>query len=151
MRGFFDEGELVGVLTTQPLDRPLDYVAPEGGCALGAFVEVPLGPRQVPGVVWGPGEGTFERSKIRPVIRVLDAAPMREEMQGFVTRAAEYTLTPLPQMLRLIHALLLASAEHLRKIYGCCHAGNHGATTCSDDYMASNEAGPPTAQIGRRR
>ncbi len=57
---FFDEGDLVGVLTTQPLDRMLDYKAPEGGCHLGAFVEVPLGPRKVLGVVWGPGRGDFD-------------------------------------------------------------------------------------------
>ncbi|MGI1662969.1 primosomal protein N' [Palleronia sp. KMU-117] len=100
-RDFFDEGELVGVLTTQPLDRPLDYRAPEGGCATGAFVEVPLGPRRVLGVVWGPGEGKFDPAKIRPVTRVLDAAPMLPEMRDFLTRAADYTLTPLPAMLRL--------------------------------------------------
>mgnify|MGYP003322311955 FL=1 len=70
---FFHEGELVGVLTTQPLDRLLDYKAPEGGCWLGAFVEVPLGPRRVLGVVWGPGQGNFDPSKIRPVNRVLEA------------------------------------------------------------------------------
>ncbi len=99
--GFFDEGELVGVLTTQPLDRLLDYKAPEGGCMAGAFVEVPLGPRKVQGVVWGPGRGDFDRSKIRSVIRVLDAVPMREEMQQFLTRVADYTLTPMPAMLRL--------------------------------------------------
>ena len=28
----YDAGELVGVLTTQPLGRVLDYRAPEGGC-----------------------------------------------------------------------------------------------------------------------
>jgi hypothetical protein len=33
--------------------------------------------------------------------RVLDAAPMREEMREFLIRAADYTLTPLPAMLRL--------------------------------------------------
>ena len=49
----YDEGELVGVLTTQPLGRVLDYRAPEGGCGDGDFVEVPLGPRRVLGVVWG--------------------------------------------------------------------------------------------------
>jgi primosomal protein N' (replication factor Y) (superfamily II helicase) len=41
------------VLTTEPLGKTLDYLAPAGGCALGAFVEVPLGPRRVLGVVWG--------------------------------------------------------------------------------------------------
>ena len=47
----FAENQLVSVLTTQPIDRLLDYKAPEGGCFLGAFVEVPLGPRRVIGVV----------------------------------------------------------------------------------------------------
>ena len=41
----FAPGDLVAVLTTQPLGRTLDYRAPEGGCAPGHFVEVPLGPR----------------------------------------------------------------------------------------------------------
>ncbi len=100
-QSFFDEDDLVGVLTTQPLDRLLDYKAPEGGCHLSAFVEVPLGPRKVLGVVWGPGKGDFDYSKVRSVIRVLDAVPMRAEMQEFLARAAEYTLTPMPAMLRL--------------------------------------------------
>mgnify|MGYP001827702776 CR=1 FL=1 len=98
---FFDEGMLVGVLTAQPLDRLLDYKAPEGGCQRGAFVEVPLGPRKVLGVVWGPGKGDYDLAKIRSVIRVLDAVPMREEMREFLRRAADYTLTPMPAMLRL--------------------------------------------------
>ena len=47
----YSEGDLVGVLTTEPLGRVLDYRAPEGGCGSGDFVEVPLGPRKVIGVV----------------------------------------------------------------------------------------------------
>ncbi|MDE3079272.1 MAG: primosomal protein N' [Paracoccaceae bacterium] len=99
--GWFTEGERVAVLTAQPLDRLLDYRAPEGGCAAGAFVEVPLGPRRVMGVVWGPGQGGFDAAKLRSVARVLDAPPMREEMRLFLMRAADYTLTPLSMMLRL--------------------------------------------------
>jgi hypothetical protein len=91
---FFEEGVPAGVLTTQPLGRTLDYLAPAGGCALGAFVEVPLGPRRVLGVVWGAADGTFPREKLRSMARVLDAAPMREEMREFLMRAADYTLTP---------------------------------------------------------
>jgi primosomal protein N' (replication factor Y) len=98
---FFHQGDLVAVLTTQPLGRALDYKAPEGGCHLGAFVEVPLGPRKVLGVVWGAGQGDYELSKIRSVIRVMDAAPMREELRLFLSKAAAYTLTPMPAMLRL--------------------------------------------------
>jgi len=116
--GFFDEGALIAVQTTQPLDRPLDYKAPEGGVFTGAFVEVPLGPRKVLGVVWGPGKGDFDRSKIRSVIRVLDAAPMRHEMQEFLTRAADYTLTPMPAMLRLAtRSPGLGDPPSMRSIY----------------------------------
>ncbi len=115
---YFDEGALVGVLTTQPLDRVLDYKAPEGGCWLGAFVEVPLGPRKVIGVVWGPGRGDWDINKVRSVMRVLDTAPMRSEMRSFLERAAAYTLTPMPAMLRLAtRAPGLGDPPSMRKIY----------------------------------
>lgn len=115
---FFEQGALVGVLTTQPLDRVLDYKAPEGGCWRGAFVEVPLGPRKVLGVVWGPGRGDWDLAKVRSVIRVLDAAPMREEMRQFLIRAAEYTLTAMPAMLRLAtRAPGLGDPPSMQKIY----------------------------------
>ncbi|MDX2483023.1 MAG: primosomal protein N', partial [Pseudodonghicola sp.] len=116
--GMFDEGDLVAVRSTQPLDRTLDYRAPQGGCVLGDFVEVPLGPRKVPGVIWGPGLGDFDRSKIRSVIRVLDVAPMREEMRAFLSKAADYTLTPMPALLRLaMRAPGLGDPPSMRKIY----------------------------------
>ncbi len=116
--GYFPQGTLIGVLTTQPLDRVLDYRAPEGGCFAGAFVEVPLGPRKVMGVVWGPGQGDFDASKVRSVIRVLDAPPMREELRDFLRRAADYTLTPLSAMLRLAtRARGLGDAPSMRRVY----------------------------------
>jgi len=115
---FFDQGALVAVMTTQPLDRTLDYKAPEGGCFLGAFVEVPLGPRKVLGVVWGAGKGDFDLAKIRSVVRVLDVAPMREEMRLFLDKAAAYTLTPMPAMLRLAtRAPGLGDPLSMRKVY----------------------------------
>ncbi|MFW8637035.1 primosomal protein N' [Cribrihabitans pelagius] len=114
---FFQEGERVGVLTTQPLDRLLDYRAPAGGCFIGAYVEVPLGPRKVLGVVWGPGAGDFDAAKLRSVNRVLDVAPMRAEMRQFLGKAADYTLTPMPAMLRLAtRAPGLSDPPSMRKI-----------------------------------
>lgn len=120
-RSYFDEGDRLGVLITQAMgDRSgvLDYLAPEGGCHLGAFVEVPLGPRRMLGVVWGEGEGSFDRAKLRQVQRVLDSAPMRAGMRDFLTRAGAYTLTPLPAMLRLAtRAPGLGDTPGMRKIY----------------------------------
>jgi len=115
---FFHEGDLVGVLTAQPIDRMLDYKAPEGGCHLGAFVEVPLGPRKVLGVVWGPGKGDWDYAKTRSVIRALDVAPMADEMRQFLQKAGDYTLTPMSAMLRLAtRAPGLGNAPSMRKVY----------------------------------
>ncbi|MBA3909798.1 MAG: primosomal protein N' [Rhodobacter sp.] len=114
----YQSGDLVGVLTTEPLGRVLDYRAPEGGCGDGDFVEVPLGPRRVPGVVWGPGEGRFDPLRIRPVGRVLDARPMRAELRSFLARAADYTLTPLSAMLRLATRTPgLGDPPSMRRVY----------------------------------
>ena len=114
----YQAGDLVGVLTTEPLGRVLDYRAPEGGCGDGDFVEVPLGPRRVLGVVWGRGRGDWDPAKVRAVGRVLDAPPMRAELRAFLGRAADYTLTPLPQMLRLAtRAPGLMEGAALRRVY----------------------------------
>ena len=115
---FFPEGARVAVLTAEPIGRPLDYRAPEGGCAEGAFVVVPLGPRLVMGVVWGPGEGGFDLARLRAVNRVLDVAPMRAELRSFLLRAADYTLTPPPAMLRLAtRSPGLGEAPGPRRVY----------------------------------
>ncbi|MBT2129612.1 primosomal protein N' [Aliiroseovarius lamellibrachiae] len=97
----FGAGERVAVMTTQPLDRILTYKAPEGGCVQGDYVEAPLGPRKVLGVIWGPGETGFDAAKLRAVNKVLDVAPMRGEMADFLTRVGDYTITPMNHMLRL--------------------------------------------------
>lgn len=119
---YFDEGALVAVLTTQPLGRALDYKAPEGGVMRGAFVEVPLGPRKVIGVVWGAGAGGFDLKKARSIARVLDVAPMREEMRAFLEKCGAYTLTSLPQMLRLAtRAPGLSNPPSMQKVYRMGH------------------------------
>jgi len=118
----YSQGQTVGVLTTEPLGRSglgvLDYRAPEGGCGDGDLVEVPLGPRRVLGVVWGPGTGTFDPAKLRSIASVLDMRPLRAELRSFLTRAADYTLTPLPAMLRLAtRAPGLMAAPATRRVY----------------------------------
>ncbi|HMO07163.1 MAG TPA: primosomal protein N' [Paracoccaceae bacterium] len=116
----WEAGETVGVLTTEPvggLGGVLDYRAPEGGCGTGDFVEVPLGPRRVLGVVWGPAEGRIDPARLRPIGRVLDVPPMRAELREFLSRAGAYTLTPMHAMLRLATRVPgLADPPALRRV-----------------------------------
>ena len=97
---FYPHGARIAVLT-QEVVGILDYLAPEGGVRLGQLVVVPLGPRRVMGAVWGEGAGNFDAAKLRPVARLVDAPPLAPEMIEFLTRMGEYTLTPLPLMLRM--------------------------------------------------
>jgi primosomal protein N' (replication factor Y) len=97
----FAPGTPVAVLTTQPLGGCLDYLAPDDGCAPGEFVVVPLGPRQVAGVVWGPAEGGVDPARLRAIAGRIAVRPMAAPLRSFLARAAAYTLTPLPAMLRL--------------------------------------------------
>ncbi len=148
-RSFFHEGDRVGVLTTQPLDRVLDYTAPAGGCHLGAFVEVPLGPRRVIGVVWGPGQGDFDSARLRPVTRVLDVPPMRAEMMDFLGRAADYTLTPLPAMLRLAtRAPGLGDPPSMRRIYRLGPATPERMTSARERVLAVLEEDDAVYTLG---
>jgi len=111
-------GAPVAVLTTQPLDRALDYRAPPNGVQDGAFVEVPLGPRKVLGVVWGDAAGDWPVEKLRPIARILDVPPMGEAFRDFLEKSAAYTLTPLPAMLRLgLRAPGLGETPGKRRVY----------------------------------
>lgn len=93
-------GSTVAVVTPDMPLRALDYRI-EGQVRPGAFVVVPLGARKVIGVVWGPGAGGFAPDRVKAIDHVLDLPPMQEGLRTFLTRAADYTLTPLPAMLRL--------------------------------------------------
>ncbi len=100
-REFYNENERIAVVTTEPFARTLDYLAPEGGCKIGSFLILPLGKRKVMGVVWGPGDGQYDHSKLRNAISVIDAPPMSFLMRKFLEAVSDYTITPLNLILRL--------------------------------------------------
>ncbi|MDO5606119.1 MAG: primosomal protein N' [Paracoccus sp. (in: a-proteobacteria)] len=98
---FFTQGERIAVLTAGPVGM-LDYLAPGGGVAAGQIVICPLGPRRVLGVVWGAGcDARIDAARLRPVIHAAEAPALSAELREFLARAADYTLTPLPMMLRM--------------------------------------------------
>ena len=101
VREFYNENEVIAVVTTEPFARFLDYLAPEGGCKIGSFLMLPLGKRKVMGVVWGPGVGQYDHSKLRSAISLIDVPPMSFPMRKFLEAVSDYTITPLNLILRL--------------------------------------------------
>lgn len=88
-----------------PLPEPYDYRVP-GDMVLvpGSYVEVPLGPRRLFGVVWADWDGQGERveeRKLRPVMRAIDLPPMPEITRRFVEWVAAYTMSPVGAVLRM--------------------------------------------------
>ncbi|NMM45745.1 primosomal protein N' [Rhodospirillaceae bacterium KN72] len=100
----FPPARRVKVLLPLPLDSAYDYAVPEGmDVGPGSFVTVPLGGRQIVGIVWDdePDPDGVPESKLRPVAGVVPVPPLPEASRRFVDRMAAYTLAPPGQVLRM--------------------------------------------------
>lgn len=94
---------IVPVLVPMPAERPYSYSLPPGMDApAGAVVRVPLGPRQVAGIVWDTAVESIDAKKLRPVEQVFDCPPVDETMRRFVDWVASYTLTPPGLVARML-------------------------------------------------
>ena len=95
----------VSVLLPIPAERPYTYaVGKQMMLAPGDIVLVPLGPRQVFGVVWDEGapEKKIAASKLRQVLEKPDCPPLRATMRRFVDWVANYTISPPGMVLRMV-------------------------------------------------
>ncbi|GIK99399.1 MAG: primosomal protein N' [Alphaproteobacteria bacterium] len=91
------------VLLPLPLPAPYDYRVPEGlSFEPGQFVLVPLGGRQVTGVVWDSKDGDcIDESRLKDVLGLVPAPPLPEVSRRFVEWVAGYTMAPLGAVLRM--------------------------------------------------
>jgi primosomal protein N' (replication factor Y) len=93
---------IVDVLVPVALDQAYSYRVPaELDLAPGDVVAVPLGPREVTGVVWG--DGTAQPgldNRLKDVEAKLDLPPLKDELRRFVDWVATYTLSPRGMVLR---------------------------------------------------
>lgn len=109
---------IASVLLPQPLPEPFDYLLPDDVEATpGDFVVVPLGPREMVGVVWALKQGPPARP-LKAVVRRLAAAPnLPEATRVFIDRAARYVCAPpgnlLAMAMRSREALEEAPSERL--------------------------------------
>lgn len=110
---FFDDApQRVAVLLPLPLETAYDYLVPgEINVAAGDFVEVPLGPRRVVGVVWDEPTGDVDDAKLKAIIRRLPVPGLPASLRKFVSWVARYTLYREGQVL----ALAMRSREALEE------------------------------------
>lgn len=97
----FSSGCPVAVLV--PLAGPglYDYVTGAEDVCLGAVVLVPLGRRQVHGVVWGTAEGRVETAKLKSIAARLDVPPFSSVLRSFIDWVASYTMAPKGMVLKM--------------------------------------------------
>ncbi len=87
---------VVPVLVPLPVPVAYSYAVPDGvHVEPGSVVQVPVGPRQLIGVVWdGENDDKLDPKKLRPITLVFDCPPLSKEMRDFVDWVASYTLSP---------------------------------------------------------
>ena len=69
----------------------------------GDIVEVPLGTRDVVGVVWDdPPDKEIGHNRLRPIAGKFDAPPLSKEIRAFVDWVAHYTMTTRGMVLRMV-------------------------------------------------
>jgi primosomal protein N' (replication factor Y) len=118
-------GARVRVLLPLPLAGAYDYAVPgDLEVAPGDFVAVPLGARQVAGVVWGPSTDEVAAEKVKPIAERLAAPPLSAELRELIDWVAAYTLSPPGAVLRMAMSVpdALDAARHLVG-YGLSAAG----------------------------
>lgn len=91
------------VLVPMPAERPYTYAVPSGMRVVpGSIVRVPLGPRQVAGIVWDGDADAVDARKLRPIEQVFDCPPVDRATRRFVDWIAQYTLTPPGLVARML-------------------------------------------------
>jgi len=86
------------------VEAPYTYRAPEDlQLAPGDIVEVPLGTRDVVGIVWDdPPDPEIGHNRLRPVEAKFDASPIPKAVRAFVDWVADYTLAQRGMVARMV-------------------------------------------------
>lgn len=94
--------ELVKVLLPLPLGRAYSYGVPAGlGLAPGDFVQVPLGGRNVVGVIWDGDADSVPPEKLKSVIARLDVPPLADVARQFIDWVARYNIASAGSVLKM--------------------------------------------------
>ena len=94
------------VVTLNAALGPLDYRVPDGmAVEPGSVVVAPLGPRQLIGVAWEPERLVTEEvgdNRLRPLAGLVDVLPIAAPLRRLAEWVADYYLSPLAAVLRMV-------------------------------------------------
>ncbi len=99
----FSPPRVVDVLLPVAINQAYSYRVPrEFDVQPGDIVNVPLGPREVTGVVWGASEPNPRlHNRLKDIQDKLDLPPLTEELRSLIDWVATYTLSPRGMVLRM--------------------------------------------------
>jgi primosomal protein N' (replication factor Y) len=97
------DSAIAEVLLPLALDGPYSYRVPDGlALEEGSYVAVPLGPRQMIGVVWALKETASTGKTLRDVAGAFDMPPMSATHRKFIEWLSAYYLEPMGNVLRMV-------------------------------------------------
>ncbi|MBI1622190.1 primosomal protein N' [Aquamicrobium zhengzhouense] len=115
---------VVPVMVPMPAERPYSYSVPDGmAVEPGSIVRVPLGPREVSGIVWDTPTDKVDPKKLRPISHVFDCPPIDEASRRFVDWVASWTLAA-PGMVARMYLRAPAAFDPEPPLEGIRWAGN---------------------------
>jgi primosomal protein N' (replication factor Y) len=95
-------GDVIAVLVPYPVDKAYDYKVPDGmELGPGDYVAVPLGGREVQGVVWGEAAGGVNPAKLKSILTKYDMPPMPEPARKFIDWVSHYTMAERGSVLKM--------------------------------------------------
>mgnify|MGYP001194663361 CR=1 FL=1 len=95
-------GKTLSVLVPYPVDKAYDYAIPKNlEVHEGDYVCVPLGQREITGVIWGQAAGDIEPKKLKAIISKYPLKPMPEIHRKFIDWVAHYNLAAKGMVLKM--------------------------------------------------
>lgn len=92
----------VSVLIPYPVEKTYDYLVPTFlDVVIGEYVCIPLGNREITGVVWGVAAGDFNSEKLKTIISKYNLDPMPKVHRDFIDWVAQYTVSPKGSVLKM--------------------------------------------------
>ena len=125
-------GHRIRVLLPLPLPEALDYLVTGGSAPPepGTFVRVPLGQRNLAGVVWDGAGDELPVERLKPILEIFPGPALRPELRRFVERVAAYTMASPGSVLRM--AMSVPEALQTPRPRRLCAASPAGAAALAE-------------------